>query len=294
MFTVIHAQSATEDVTWMCDQLNVPRASYYRSLETQPTATTVRHEQLTKAVQVVFKASEQIAGHRMVQQKLTAAGTEVSVGTVAAIMAENGWQAKRMRAFKRTTISDDSAPIFEDLLKRDFTAQAPGTKLVGDITYLRTDQGWLYLATVIDLYTGMVIGWSMTPHMKTTLIIDAMTMARDHGHLQTGAIFHSDHGSQYTSKAFGSWCRGNQIRQSMGMTGQCWDNAVAESFFSTLKNEFYHHYSFQTHKAARTAVMRYIEVFYNRWRPHTINAGLPPATALANYRQNQLQQKTAA
>ncbi len=92
-------------------------------------------------------------------------------------MAENGWQAKRMRAFKRTTISDDSAPIFEDLLKRDFTAQAPGTKLVGDITYLRTDQGWLYLATVIDLYTRMVISWSMAPHMKTTLIIDAMTMA---------------------------------------------------------------------------------------------------------------------
>lgn len=138
-------------------------------------------------------------------------------------------------AFKRTTISDDSAPVFDDLLKRDFTAQAPGTKLVGDITYLRTDQGWLYLATVIDLYTRMVVGWSMAPQMKTTLIIDAMTMARSHGYLQAGAIFHSDHGSQYTSKAFGAWCRGNRIRQSMGMTGQCWDNAVAESFFSTLK-----------------------------------------------------------
>lgn len=197
-------------------------------------------------------------------------------------------------AFKRTTISDDSAPVFDDLLKRDFTAQAPGTKLVGDITYLRTDQGWLYLATVIDLYTRMVVGWSMAPHMKTTLIIDAMTMARSHGYLQAGAIFHSDHGSQYTSKAFGAWCRGNRIRQSMGMTGQCWDNAVAESFFSTLKNEFYHHYSFETHKAARTAVMRYIEVFYNRWRPHTTNGGLPPATALTNHRQNQRQQKAAA
>ena len=198
-------------------------------------------------------------------------------------MAENGWAAKRMRAFKRTTIASDPDKVFEDLIGRDFTAEAPGTRLVGDITYLRTGEGWLYLATVIDLCTRMVVGWAMAEHMRASLVTGALTMARDSGHLSPNAIFHSDHGTQYTSREMGAWCAGNKIRQSMGATGVCWDNAVAESLFSSLKNEFYHHHSFTTRQDARRATMRYIEVFYNRWRPHTNNEGLPPATAMANF-----------
>ena len=138
-------------MTWMCRQLAVPRSSYYRWLDATDTPTTIRHRELTDQVKARFDSSDGIFGHRMVHTKLIADGVEVSVGTVSTIMAKNGWKAKRMRAFKRTTIPGDPAKVFKDLIGRDFTADTPGTHLVGDITYLRTGEGWLYLATVIDL-----------------------------------------------------------------------------------------------------------------------------------------------
>jgi len=278
----------------MCAELDVPRASYYRWLNADETPTAARHAELTGLVKSMFDSSEGIFGHRMVHDKLTAKGVQVSLGTVAAIMAENGWQARRMRAFKRTTIPSDPDKCFEDLIGRDFTSAAPGTRLVGDITYLRTDEGWLYLATVIDLCTRMIVGWAMADHMRASLVTGALTMARDRGHLEPNAIFHSDRGTQYTSREMGKWCTGNNVRQSMGATGVCWDNAVAESAFSSLKNEFYHHHSFATRQDARRATMRYIEVFYNRWRPHSNNAGLPPATAMANFKTKNQPQTVAA
>ena len=278
----------------MCAKLDVPRASYYRWLNAEETPTAARHAELTGLVKSMFDSSEGIFGHRMVHDKLTAKGVQVSLGTVAAIMAENGWQARRMRAFKRTTIPSDPDKCFEDLIGRDFTSAAPGTRLVGDITYLRTDEGWLYLATVIDLCTRMIVGWAMADHMRASLDTGALTMARDRGHLEPNAIFHSDRGTQYTSREMGKWCTGNNVRQSMGATGVCWDNAVAESAFSSLKNEFYHHHSFATRQDARRATMRYIEVFYNRWRPHSNNAGLPPATAMANFKTKNQPQTVAA
>ncbi len=271
----------------MCARLGVPRASYYRWLDHKESPTAARHRELTGLVKTMFDSSDGIFGHRMVQTKLAATGVEVSVGTVAAIMAENGWAAKRMRAFKRTTIPSDPDKVFADLIGRDFTSDTPGTKLVGDITYLRTGEDWLYLATVIDLCTRMVVGWAMSDHMRASLVTGALRMARDRGHLAPDAIFHSDRGTQYTSREMGAWCAGNGIRQSMGATGVCWDNAVAESAFSSLKNEFYHHHSFATRQDARRATMRYIEVFYNRWRPHTNNDGLPPATAMAKFTTNR-------
>ncbi|ADX72000.1 transposase [Pseudarthrobacter phenanthrenivorans Sphe3] len=294
MYRVVQEKNADFPVAWMCRQLDLPRATYYRWLDAAETPTALRRRELTDQVKTVFDSSDGIFGHRMVHTKLAAAGIEVSVGTVAGIMAENGWVAKRMRAFKRTTIPSDPDKVFADLIGRDFTAEAPGTRLVGDITYLRTDEGWLYLATVIDLCTRMVVGWAMAEHMRASLVTGALTMARDRGHLSPNAIFHSDHGTQYTSREMGAWCAGNNIRQSMGATGVCWDNAVAESLFSSLKNEFYHHHSFTTRQDARLATMRYIEVFYNRWRPHTNNEGLPPATAMANFTTRNQQLPAAA
>lgn len=167
---------------------------------------------------------------------------------------------------------------------RDFSADVPGARLCGDITYLRTGEEWLYLATVIDLCTGMIIGWNMDTHMRASLCTTAMEMARDHGYIhQTGAVFHSDRGTQYTSMEFQRWCAGNGITQSMGRTGVCWDNAVAENFFSHLKTEFYYQFSFPTRLAARTGVMEYIEAWYNRARPNARAGGITPAAALAAY-----------
>ena len=167
----------------MCARLGFPRASYYRWLDHQESPTAVRHRELTGLVKTMFDSSDGIFGHRMVHAKLTSTGVKISVGTVAAIMAENGWAAKRMRAFKRTTIPSDPDKVFADLIGRDFTSDTPGTKLVGDITYLRTGEGWLYLATVIDLCTRMVVGWAMADHMRASLVTGALAMARDRGHL---------------------------------------------------------------------------------------------------------------
>src|SRR5205085_1949759 len=133
-----------------------------------------------------------------------------------------------------------------DLLDRDFTTTVPGQRLVGDITYLRTGEGWLYLATVIDLATRMVVGWQLAAHMRTTLVTDALAMAIDSGHVAGDAIFHSDRGTQYTSAEFAAFTSRNGIRRSLGRTGVCWDNAAAESFFATLKNEMYYRQSFPT------------------------------------------------
>lgn len=277
----------------MCRKLGVPRSSYYRWRDAIDTPTTIRHRELTGQVKTVFDSSDGIFGHRMVHAKLTTAGVRVSLGTVASIMAENGWVARRMRAFKRTTIPSDPDKVFADLINRDFTSPAPGTRLVGDITYLRTNEGWLYLATVIDLCTRMIVGWAMADHMRASLCVSALTMARNKGYVRKDAVFHSDHGVQYTSRELGAWCVGNRVRQSMGAKGVCWDNSVAESVFSSLKNEFYHHYSFPTRQDARRATMRYIEVFYNRHRPHTHNDGLPPAAAMAKF-MTQNQQLPAA
>ena len=287
VFELIAAQNALFPVVAACVLMGVPRANYYRWLNAQPTPTALRHAELTTEVKRVFDASDGIFGHRMVHAKLREEHVDVSIGTVATIMSNHGWHAKRMRAFKRTTQQDSEAKFFPDLLQRNFTSDTPGVALYGDITYLRTGEGWLYLATVIDTCTRQVVGWSFSDRMTAPIVQDALQMAKDHGHLRERAIFHSDRGSQYTSGLLTKWCTDNKVRQSMGATGVCWDNAAAESFFSSLKNEFYHHYRFETRQAARTAVMRYIEVFYNRYRPHSSIGGLPPVVALKNWRKKE-------
>jgi transposase InsO family protein len=155
------------------------------------------------------------------------------------------------------------------LTVRDFTASAPGQRLGGDITYLRTGEGWLYLATVIDVATRMVTGWQLATHMRTSLAAGALDMAITHGHAQPGAIFHSDKGAPYSPAEFTRFCPANRIRTSTGRTGVCWDNAAAERFFGALNNEMYYRQSFPDRTRARFAVAGYIEVFCNRRRLHS-------------------------
>lgn len=158
----------------------------------------------------------------------------------------------------------------------------PGTRLVGDITYLRTGEGWLHLATVRDLATRMVVGWQLADHLRTSLVMDALRMAAAHGHVQPNAVFHSDRGCQYTSAEFARFCQARGIRASVGRTGVCWDNAAAESFFAALKNEVYHRESFPTR--ARFAVAEFIEVFDNRQRLHSTLNYRTPAEAYHDHR----------
>ncbi len=267
----------------MCAMLNVPRSSFYAWRARVETPTAARRRALAVHVRRVFDDSRQTSGCRRVTSQLNRDGHECSVGLVADLMRCLGLVAAQPRAYKRTTVPGEQPVLIPDLIKRDFTAPAPGQRLVGDITYLKTGEGWLYLATVIDLATRMVVGWQLAAHMRTSLISDALAMAIDGGHLQVNAIFHSDRGTQYTSAEFSLFCKDNHIRRSVGRTGVCWD-AAAESFFASLKNEMYYRHSFPTRARARFAVADYIEVFYNRRRLHSTLGYRTPTEALNDYK----------
>ncbi len=285
---MIEAEKAYYKIAWMCRLLRVPRSSFYAWLARAETPTAARRRELGVQVQRVFASGRGAYGCRRVAAQLNRDGHDCSVGLVADLMRELGLAAVQKRAFKRTTIRGADPLDSPDLIERDFTpgpaGGSPGTRLVGDITYLRTGQGWLYLATVIDLATRMVVGWQLTDHMRTTLVIDALAMARDGGHVHRDAVFHSDRGTQYTSAEFHQYCQRIRVRTSVGRTGVCWDNAVAESFFSALKNEMFHHQQFPTRARARFAVVDYIEVFYNRRRLHSSLGYRTPTEALTTYR----------
>lgn len=275
----------------MCQALGLPRGSYYRwraKRTTPPSPRVQRHAELTQAIVAKFAETDQRAGRRPIRQLLADDGIQCSAGTVHTIMAEHQLVARRKRAWKRTTVRDPAARtahIPNHCLgtnqQRCFHSAVPGTKTVGDITYLPTREGWLYLAVVLDLATRAVIGWALRPTQHTELVIAALTMAHQHGRLSDGAIFHSDRGSQYTSQRFQDQCAELAVIQSMGATGVCWDNAVAESFFATLKSDLAAEVGvFPSRADARSWVVRYIEGWYNRRRPHSVTEGLAPMVAL--------------
>jgi putative transposase len=280
---VIGAEKANYKISWMCALLGVPRSSFYAWRNKAETATAARRRELAVLVTAAFEAGRGAYGCRRVAAQLNRDGHPCSVGLVADLMRELGLRACQPRAYKRTTVAGEQPVTSPDLIGRDFTARAPGTRLVGDITYLRTGEGWLYLATVIDLATRMVTGWQFADHMRTSLVTGALQMAVTHGRVQAGAIFHSDKGAQYTSAEFARFCQANGIRTSTGRTGVCWDNAAAESFFGALKNEMYYRQAFPGRARARFAVADYIEVFYNRKRLHSALGYRTPAEALSHY-----------
>ncbi len=280
---MIEAEKANYKVAWMCRLLDVPRSSFYAWRNRVETPTAARRRDLAAHVRRVFETSRQTSGCRRVAAALNRDGIECSVGLVADLMRELGLRAVQPRAYKRTTVPGQAPVASPDLIGRDFTAPAPGQRLVGDITYLKTGEGWLYLATVLDLATRMVVGWQLADHMRTSLVVDALRMALDAGHIDRDAIFHSDRGTQYTSAEFHRFCKEKLVRTSLGRTGVCWDNAAAESFFAALKNEMYYRSSFPTRARARFAVADYIEVFYNRQRLHSTLGYRTPFEALTDY-----------
>jgi putative transposase len=280
---VVDAEKANYKISWMCALLGVPRSSFYAWRNRAETATAARRRELAAQVRRVFDQGRGAYGCRRVAAQLNRDGHPCSVGLVADLMRELGLRACQPRAYKRTTVPGEQPVTSPDLIGRDFTATAPGTRLVGDITYLRTGEGWLYLATVIDLATRMVTGWQLADHMRTSLVTDALAMAIAHGQVPPGAIFHSDKGAQYTSAEFARFCQAHGIRTSTGRTGVCWDNAAAESFFGALKNEMYYRQSFPGQARARFAVADYIEVFYNRQRLHSALGYRTPFEALTEF-----------
>jgi putative transposase len=269
-YAFIAEEEGNHDITDMCEWSDVSRSGYYDWKVREPSATAQRREILTAEIRFAFEHSDGTYGYRRVHAWLARYGTVVDPGTVRTIMRELGLVPCQPRPWRPvTTIAGDAAGL-PDLVRRDFTAEAPAAKLVGDITYIRTWEGWLYLATVLDCFSKKVIGYAMADHMRTELVTDALRMAARNVPFRPGeTIFHSDRGVQYLSAEFSSVAKELGVRRSAGRTGVCWDNCWAESFNGTLKNERVHRTEYPTRAHAKEDITSYIELRYNQIRLHS-------------------------
>lgn len=285
------SQNMTEapSIAKMCVWLDVSRSGYYEWRSRPESATVRRRDELKALIRRSFEASDGTYGYRRVHADLADWGVACGLELVRALMRELGLEPCQPKPWRHTlTEADDRPHTIPDLLNRDFTADAPGEKVIGDITYIPTWQGWLFLATVIDCHTREVVGWAMDDHYRTPLIEAAIRMAVDNGHVKPQAIFHSDRGSNYTSADFGATLKRLRIRQSVGRTGICYDNAMAESFFATLKKERVHRTAYPTREQARNDIARYIELRYNSRRRHSELGYKTPHQVRTEFENRQL------
>jgi transposase InsO family protein len=265
-------------VSAMSRVLQVSRSGFYAwcKRQSQPSPRQQRRKRLDKVVKEAFDARKGRSGSPRLVLDLADEGHQHDRKTVAASMRRQGLRAKAAKKFKATTNSKHNLPVAPNLLNQDFTATAPNQKYVGDITYLWTDEGWLYLAIVIDLYSRLVVGWAMSKRMTAQLACDALQMALWRRRMPTGVIVHSDRGSQYCSGAYQALIKKHGLLCSMSAKGNCYDNACAESFFHSLKVEAIHGERFATRDEMRKTVFEYIEVDYNRNRRHSANGFISP------------------
>ena len=287
-YELIDAERANHAIVDMCAWLRVSRSGFYEWRSRPLSATAERRERLKVMIEAIFDANHETYGYRRIHAVLARSGEEVSPELVRQLMRELGLVPVQPRPWRPVTTQAGKPGAIPDLVNRDFTAGRPGTKLVGDITYIPTWEGFLYLATVIDCHSKMVVGWAMADHFKTSLITAALDSAAGNIHIEKGCIFHSDRGSNYTSDEFGRHLTEKyRMRRSVGRTGVCWDNAMAESFFGALKNEWLNRMVFATRAKARRAVVQYIEGFYNRRRLHSANGYRTPLEVHTEYLNRQ-------
>jgi transposase InsO family protein len=249
-----------------CDALGVSRSGYYASRKRPAGARARRREALAAKIRAVHEEN----GSPRVFRALKAQGESVCENTVAKVMRQRAIRAKAKRKFvPSTTDSRHQQPVAANVLDRQFTAESPDRKWAVDITYVPTDEGWLYLAGVIDLCSRRIVGWSMGDHMQTELASDALKMAVARRNPSAGLLHHSDRGVQYAAEDYRHLLASHGMRTSMSGKGDCWDNAPMESFWGTLKTELVHHERYATRAEARASIFEYIEVFYNRKRLHS-------------------------
>jgi putative transposase len=275
-------------ITCMCRWLGVSKSGFYDWRSRPESATARRRGELKLLITKAFDDSDGTYGHRRIWRQLGRRGVRAGLELVRALMRELGLVACQPRPWRPSTTAQGAAGPIPDLVNRDFGAGSPGQKMVGDITYIPTWQGWEYLATVIDCATRKVIGWAMADNYKTPLITAAIEMAARNVTLPGGAIFHSDRGSNYTSAEFAAVLDRLGIRQSVGRTGICFDNALAESFNAALKVERVHRTVYPTRQKAREDIARYIEIRYNHKRLHSALGYRTPQEAHNEYLNRQL------
>jgi putative transposase len=286
-YALIAAEKANHDVAMMCRLLEVSRSGFYEWCGRPLSATARRRGELTERIRSVFTDSGGTYGYRRIHAELLRAGVEVDDELVRRLMRRTGLTPVQVKRRRGLTVADAAAGPVPDLVGRDFTAEAPGEKMVGDITQIDTGEGPLFLASVIDCYSKSVIGWAVDERYPASLVCAALTMAARRIPLPDGAVFHSDRGSQYTSHDFAVLLGQHNIRQSVGRTGICFDNAMAESFFGKLKTELVHHRKFATRAEARRDIIWFIEGFYNRRRLHSGLGYRPPSEVLEEWFANR-------
>ena len=278
------AASKTFPVVFMCTQLGVSSSGFYAWRNAPPSQRAVTDTTFTAIITMLHADGRGNPGVRRMRASLAALGHRLSHKRVWRLMRAAGLRGRHPKAWKRTTIPGDQPVPAPDLINRQFTAEAPNLRWCGDITYVKTWDGWAYMATVIDLYSRTVVGWAVADHMRTSLITDALDMALAARHPDPGVIFHSDRGTQYTSAEFNRYCRRNHIRRSLGRTGICYDNAVSESFFATYKKELIHTRPWPTLAALKKATFDLIETYYNTSRRHSTLGYLTPREYELGYR----------
>lgn len=283
-YAFICGEEGNYAVDKMCRWSKVSSSGYYEWRGRGPSASELRRRQLAILVEWSFKDSDGTYGYRRIQAHLARVGHLADPETIRLLMRSLGLIACQPRPWRPTTTVAGDASSTPDLVNRDFTSDSPATKLVGDITYIRTWEGWLYLATVLDCHTKQVVGYAMADHLRTSLIIDALTMAARKITIRPDiTIFHSDRGCQYTSQEFADITNKLHIRRSLGRTGTCYDNAWAESFNGTLKNERVNRTIYPTREHARIDISRYIELRYNQKRLHSALGYITPNEAEENW-----------
>ena len=268
-YAFIEAHRDEWPVASMCDTLDVSTAGYYSWRERDASPQQQRREALAVEIQAVHAQVKARYGSPRIHAELQDRGHDCCVNTVARIMRDAGIAAKTKRKVRHTTDSNHALPVAENLLERQFDPQARNESWVADITYIATREGWLYLAAVEDLFSRMVVGWSMDATMTSRLVVDALEMAVLRRLPGSELVAHSDRGSQYASEHYQLLLGSSGITCSMSRRGNCWDNAPMESFFASLKKELVHDEDYLTREQARASIFEYIETFYNRTRRHS-------------------------
>jgi len=278
LFRFIEVERARFPIAFMCHRLGVARSGFYAWRTRPPCSRSIADAQLSQTIRQIHTGSHGTYGvPRVHAELLDLHALRCGRKRVARLMRAAGLVGVCRRRQPRRVRPDETGLISDDLVQRAFAATAPDRLWVADITYLPTWQSFLYLAVVVDAYSRRVVGWAMADHLRTGLVLDALAMAIQHRRPTPGLVHHSDHGCQYTSLAFGRRCREAGIAQSMGSVGDCYDNAMAESFNATLECELIARHRWRTHTEARMAVFDFIEGFYNPRRRHSALGYLSPA-----------------
>ncbi len=275
IYAAIHRHHSQYSVRMMCRAMSVSRSGYYDWRGRPESTRTQRHQALTEKIRYLHQVSRETYGSPRIHKDLLELGEQVGENTIALLMQRADIVPKTIRKFRVTTDSRKTVPA-PNRLEQQFAAAQPNQRWVSDITFIPTREGWLYLAVIIDLYSRAVIGWAMHKRIKTVLVVDALKMALMRRKVHSPLLLHSDQGSQYAAADYRTMLATNGMECSMSRKGNCWDNAVAESFFHTLKTELVHHEDYRSRTEAKASIFEYIEVFYNRQRRHSYIGQVAP------------------